>query len=145
MTSKDRNQLELLPSGQQPHVEPITPELIRSIKRRPTFLAAWNFAQDFAALEDKQVYVSLGIDASHYSKIRSGRGFPPADERFTRYFDVVHNEIPLVWLAESRGYDWTTIRKHRSAEQRQIAELQDENSNLRRTLALVLENKGITR
>jgi hypothetical protein len=141
MTSEARKQLELLP-GAEPHVEQMTPELIRSIKRRPTFLAAWNFAHDFSALEDKQVYGPLDIDASHWSKIRSGRAFPPADERFVRFFDVVRNEIPLVWLAEVRGYDWTTIRKHRSAEQRQITELQDELRDVKRTLALVLESKG---
>lgn len=141
MTSKVGNQLELLP-GAEAHVEPLTPELIRSIKRRSTFLAAWNFAHDFSALEDKQVYGPLDIDASHWSKIRSGRAFPPADERFVRFFDVVRNEIPLVWLAEARGYDWTTIRKHRSAEQRQISELQDELRDVKRTLSLVLESKG---
>jgi hypothetical protein len=141
MTSGPRNQLELLPSA-QPHVEPITPELIQSIKRRPTFLAAWNFAVDFSALEDKQVYGQLDIDGSHWSKIRSGRAFPPADERFNRFLDVVRNEIPLVWWAEARGYDWTTIRKHRSAEQREIADLKDENRDLRRTLALMMDAKG---
>ena len=144
MTSKVGNQLELLP-GAEAHVEALTPELIRSIKRRPTFLSAWNFATDFAALEDKQVYGPLGIDASHWSKIRSGRGSPPADERFTRFFDIVRNEIPLVWLAESRGYDWTTIRKHRSAEQREIADLKNECHELRRTLALVLDTQRVTR
>lgn len=144
MTSKVGNQLELLP-GADAHEEPLTPEIIRSIKRRPTFLAAWNFAHDFSALEDKQVYGPLGIDASHWSKIRSGRGFPPADERFTRFFDVVRNEIPLVWLAEARGYDWTTIRKHRSAEQREIADLKNENHDLRRTLALVLDAQKVSR
>ena len=138
MSSEPRKQLELLPSA-EPHVEPITPELIRSIKRRPTFLSAWNFAVDFSALEDKQVYSLLEIDASHWSKIKSGRGSPPADGRFVRFFDVVRNEIPLVWLVEARGYDWTTLRKHRSAEQRHIQELQDENRDLRRTLSLLMD------
>lgn len=141
MTSISGNQLELLPSA-QPHVEEMTPELVQSIKRRPTFLAAWNFAVDFSALEDKQVYGQLDIDASHWSKIRAGRAFPPADDRFNRFLDVVHNEIPLVWWAEKRGYDWSTIRKHRSSEQRQIADLQDEVRGLKRTLALVLESKA---
>lgn len=141
MTSTSGNQLELLPSA-QPHVEEMTPELVQSIKRRPTFLAAWNFAVDFSALEDKQVYGQLDIDASHWSKIRAGRAFPPADDRFNRFLDVVHNEIPLVWWAEKRGYDWATIRKHRSSEQRQIADLQDEVRGLKRTLALVLESKA---
>ena len=138
MTSEVRNQLDLLPAVQA-HSEPVTPELIRSIRRRPTFLAAWNFAVDFAALEDKQVYSPLGIDTSHWSKIRSGRAFPPADERFSRFFDIVQNEIPLVWLVESRGYDWMSLRKHRSDEQRRIAELEQENRDLRRVLTLQAE------
>lgn len=138
MDSKLKTQLELLPSA-EPHVEPVTPELIRSIQRRPTLLAAWNFAQDFAALEDKQCYSPLGIDASHWSKIRSGKASPPADERFTRYFDVVSNEIPLVWLVESRGYDWMSLRKHRSDVQRRIAELESENRDLKRSMFLLAD------
>jgi len=141
MTSEVRNQLELLPAAQA-HSEPLTPELIRSIRKRPTFLSAWNFALDFSALDDKQVYQPLGIDSAHWSKIRSGRASPPADERFGRFFDIVQNEIPLVWLAESRGYDWLTIRKHRSDEQRRIAELESENRDLRRAFGLYVEMQG---
>jgi hypothetical protein len=135
MTSENRKQLDLLPSA-EPHVEPMTPELIRSIRKRSTFLGAWNFAVDFAALEDKQVYQPLGIDSAHWSRIRTGRASPPADERFARFLDIVQNEIPLVWLIESRGYDWMSLRKHRSDHERRIAELEDENRNLRRAFAL---------
>lgn len=138
MDSKDRHQLELLPSA-EPHVEPVTPELINSIRRRSTFLAAWNFAQDFAGLEDKQCYQPLGIDSSHWTKIRRGLASPPADERFGRYMDVVHNEIPLIWLVESRGYDWRSLRKHRSDEQRRIAELESENRDLKRSMYLLAD------
>lgn len=138
MTSEDRKQLELLPAAQA-HSEPMTVELIRSIRKRPTFLAAWNFAVDFAALEDKQVYQPLGIDSSHWTKIRSGRAFPPADERFSRFFDVVQNEIPLVWLVESRGYDWMSLRAHRSDSERRVAELEQEVRDLRRLFVLQAE------
>jgi hypothetical protein len=138
MTSEVRKQLDLLPAAQA-HSEPVTAELIRSIRRRPTFLAAWNLAVDYSGLEDKQVYGPLGIDTSHWSKIRAGRAFPPADDRFVRFFDLVHNEIPLVWLVESRGYDFLSLRKHRSDEQRRIAELEQENRDLRRVLTLQAE------
>jgi hypothetical protein len=138
MTSEVRNQLDLLPAAQA-HSEPVTPELVRSIRKRPTFLAAWNFAVDFAALEDKQVYQPLGIDSSHWTKIRSGRAFPPADERFSRFFDIVQNEIPLVWLVESRGYDWMSLRQHRSDSERRVAELEQEVRDLRRIFALQAE------
>lgn len=126
MTSQDRSQLELLPQRCEPHSEEVTPELIRSIRRRPTFLGAWNFAQDFSGLEDKQVYVDLGIDASRYSKIRSGKASPPADERFDRYLDLVRNEIPLIWWIEKRGYDFLSLRRHQDDKDRRIAELERE-------------------
>ena len=135
MDSENRHQLELLQTS-EPHVEPVTPEIINSIRRRGTFLAAWNYAQDFAALEDKQCYQPLGIDSSHWTKIRKGLASPPADARFGRYMDVVRNEIPLIWLVESRGYDWSTLRKHRSDHERRIAELESENRDLRKAMRL---------
>lgn len=140
MESNVRKQLELLPGGeaQEPHIEPITPELVRSIRKRQTFLGAWNYAQDFAALQDKQVYGKLRIDASQWSKIRSGTASPPGDERFTRYFDVVKNEFPLVWLVEARGYDFMSLRKHRTSEQREIAELKDQLRDRDNLISLLL-------
>lgn len=139
MDSKDRHQLELLPQRAEPHREEMTPEMIRSIRRRPTFLAAWNYAQDFAALEDKQVYVDLGIDASHYSKIRSGKASPPADERFDRYLDLVRNEIPLIWWVEKRGYDFLSLRKHQDDKDRRIAEQDQQIIDQDRTIRLLVE------
>lgn len=137
--SEDRKQLDLLKNSAGPHVEPVTPELIRSIRKRTTFLGAWNFAQDFAALDDKQCYDRLGIDSSHWTKIGNGTASPPADERFIRYFDVVQNEIPLIWLAEARGYDWTTIRKHQSDLEKENAHLRDELAAHRRAMTLWVE------
>jgi len=139
MDSKDRKQLELLPQRIEPHCEEVTPELIRSIRRRPTFLAAWNYAQDFAVLEDKQVYVDLGIDASHYSKIRSGKASPPGDERFDCYLDLVRNEIPLIWWVEKRGYDFLSLRKHRDDKDRRIAELEQRLADQDRAIRLLVE------
>lgn len=142
--SDKRKQMELLPKH-EPHVEPMTPELIRSIRKRSTLLAAWNFAQDFAALEDKECYQPLGIDSSHWTKIGKGLASPPADERFTRYFDVVQNEIPLVWLVESRGYDFLSLRKHRDDKDRRICELEQEladEKRLSRRLAEYQRGRG---
>lgn len=138
MNSEDRHQFVLLPT-KEPHVEPVTPELIQMIRRKPTFLSAWNLAQSHAELEDKEVYEPLGIDSSHWTKIGKGNASPPADERFVRYLDIVQNEIPLIWLAEKRGYDWMTIRKHRSNEQRRIAELEQQNADLKRAVKLLVE------
>lgn len=135
MTSKVLHQLDLL-SKPEPHIEEVS---IATIRKRPTFLRAWHLAQEISGLEDKEVYVPLRIDASHWTKIKNGTASPPADERFTRFLDVVHNEVPLIWLAEARGYDWSTIRKHRSDVERRLAGVEQENADLKRMLALALD------
>lgn len=132
MTSKDRKQLELLPSAVA-HTEPVTEELVSRVRRLPTFLHAWNYAQSLSMLEDKTVYTACQIDGSQWTKITKGRASPPGDERFTRFFDVVQNEIPLIWLAEARGYDFMTLRKHfEDDKDRKIAELEEENAAFRK-------------
>jgi hypothetical protein len=123
MDSKDRQQMELLPERQQPHVEPITADLIEIVRRRKGFVDAWNFAQQFSALDNKQVYGALGVDPSHVTKIQKGRASPPG-RVFSTYLDIVGNEFPLIWWVEARGYDFLSLRKHRDDKDRRIAELE---------------------
>ncbi len=141
MDSENRQQLELLDRS-EPHVEAVTPELIRSIRRRTTFLAAWNFSQDFAGLEDKQCYGPLKIDSSHWTKIRKGNASPPGDERFDRYLDLTRNEIPLIWWVERRGYDWLSLRKHQDDKDRRINELEQKVADYERLFRLQVELRG---
>lgn len=135
MDSNKRCQLELLPEKQSPHVEPLTPQLISMIRRRKSFVDAWNFAQEFAALDNKQVYGPLAIDASHVTKIRNESASPPG-YAFNPYLDLVGNEFPLVWWVESRGYDWLTLRRHRDDKDRRIAELEQRLADQDRAMRL---------
>lgn len=139
MRSESRPQLELLAQRTEPHVEPVTPELVAAIRRKATLSQAWKFAQDHADLDDKQCYSVLGMDSSQWTKIRKGKMWAPQDERFGRYMDIVRNEAPLIWLAESRGYDFLTMRKHLTSEQQRIGELESENHDLRRIVRLQAE------
>src|SRR5690349_16747834 len=104
MDSKNRNQLELLPSAQA-HAEEITPELLMRVRRLPTLARAWNYAQDLSCLEDKAVCGALDMDQSQWNKIRKGIFNPPSDERFTQYSKVVQNHVLLAWHCESEGFD----------------------------------------
>lgn len=142
MDSKSRKQLELLVGRSQPHVEEVTPQLVRVIKNKPTLLSAWNFAAQFSELEDKQIYGPLGIDASHWTKITKGTASPPADDRFLQFMDVVGNDFPLIWLAEARGWDWLTIRKHRSDLERENEVLKEDLEAHKRTIRLLVEARG---
>jgi hypothetical protein len=142
MDSKSRKQLELLTGRDQPHVEEVTPQLIRLIRNKPTFLSAWNFAAQTSELEDKQIYGPLNLDASHWTKITKGTASPPADERFLKFFDVVKNEYPLIWLCEHRGYDFTTLRRHRSELEEQLEAKDKEIADHKRTIRLLVEARG---
>ena len=51
----------------------------------------------------------------------------------------MREQAPLIWLAEARGYDFTSMRKHRSDHERRVAELEAENNDLRRLLKLKAE------
>lgn len=144
MDSKDRKQLDLLDGGRrrEPHVEEVTPQLIRAIARKPTLLDAWNMAAADCLLQDKEIYQPLKIDQSHWTKITKGTASPPADHRFVQFFDVVGSEYPLIWLAEKRGYDFLSMRQHRSDLERQLEEKDKEIAAHKRTIQLLVEGRG---
>jgi hypothetical protein len=143
MDSKDRKQLDLLGGrGREPHVEEVTPQLIRSIARKPTLLDAWNMACADSGLQDKEIYGPLKIDQSHWGKIAKNNASPPADHRFVQFMDVVGSEYPLIWLAEKRGYDFLSMRKHRSDLERQLEEKEKEIAAHKRTIQLLVEARG---
>ena len=114
---------------------------VEAIRRRPTLSRAICLSLEVSNLEDKEIYGELDLDASAFTRIKKGTAWLPQDERFNRFMDVVHNEIPLIWLAESRGYDWSTIRKHRSNLERENERLKQELADRDRLLALALGRK----
>lgn len=91
------------------------------LKKRKSFLGAINLCIDLSGHEDKELYMSLGIDAGHWSNLRKGKGhFPP--DKINELMDLCCNEAPLMWLAESRGYGLVVLqteseRRAEAAEQ----------------------------
>jgi hypothetical protein len=80
-----------------------------SIMARRTLLGAINLCIDLSGLEDKEVYLPLGIDAGHFSNLRKGKGhFPP--DKVNDLMDLCRNEVPLIWLAHSRGYGLVVLK-----------------------------------
>lgn len=75
-----------------------------SILKRRSLLGAINLMIDASGMEDKELYVPLGIDAGHWSKMRKGQAQFPTDERLNRAMDLCGgSDIPLIWFAHSRG------------------------------------------
>lgn len=95
-----------------------------SIMARKTLLGAINLCIDLSGLDDKEVYLPLGVDAGHFSNLRKGKGhFPP--DKINDLMDLCRNEVPLIWLAHSRGYGLVVLkteaeRRAEAAEKRAL-------------------------
>jgi hypothetical protein len=108
--------------------EPLIDVPVDSILARKSLLGAINLCIDLSGLENKEVYLPLGIDAGHFSNLRKGEGHFPTD-KVNDLMDMCRNEVPLLWLAHRRGYGLVVLkseaeRRAEAAERRaQEAEL----------------------
>ena len=92
-----------------------------TVMRRRDFLGAINLCIDVSGLDDKEIYLELGIDAAQWSRIRKGDAhFPP--NKLQSLMTVCRNEVPLIWLARSYGYALVQIE---TETQRQLREAHD--------------------
>lgn len=85
----------------------------------------------------KDFQLGLGFDKGHWSRVESWDASFPF-QKMQPFMDLAGNEIPLIWSVERRGYDWDTIRQHHSDAEARIASLEQENADLKRSLALVV-------
>lgn len=75
-----------------------------------------------AGLTDKFVYMELGIDSSHWSKMLQGLShFPP--EKLIPLMNLCQDHTPLHWLALQSGFE---IRPLPKALEEQIKKLSQE-------------------
>ncbi len=140
LSAVDHPQIALpLPgSGLRPQVASFT---LDQIRRVGSVEGAIEMSMRCSGLRAKEFYLALDLDKGHWSRIESGDS-PFPFPKLNQFMDVAGNEIPLIWSAERRGWDWLTIRQHHSDTERRIAELEQENADLRRSLTLVVAVKG---
>lgn len=131
----DAVQLDLLAKKPEPMALDID-----AIRRQPTIGHAINLCIISSGLERKEVFDPLKMDAALLSRIETGKAYFPAP-KLNGLMDLCNNEAPLIWLSESRGYDFESMRKHRNDNERRIAELEQENGDLRRAFRLMIEGK----
>ena len=94
-----------------------------------------------SGLARKQIFDELDIDKATWSRIESGDAHFPTN-KLASLMTICGNEAPLIWLAERRGWDWSTIRAHASDQERRITELERENLDLQRALRLIVGAKA---
>lgn len=98
------------------------------IRRQKSAAGAFALAVQSSGLDDKEVYLSLGIDAGYFSRIKAGTATLQADN-LAQFCQVVGNTIYPEWLAYQVGCTLVQIkseaeRRAEAAEKRaQEAEL----------------------
>lgn len=110
---------------------------LQSIARKRTLLDAVNYCIEVSGLDDKNIAISLGIDAGHFSNIRKGKAacnFP-----ITKLDDLMNlcgNEIPLLWQAMKRGKGLVMLE---GEAERLLRVQREENERLRHENKLLRE------
>ena len=86
--------------------------------------AALSLAVSTSGLDDKEIYIPLGIDPGHWSRIKKGEaGFPP--NKMRDFCQLVGNTIYPEWIAYQVGCQLVMIQSE--AERRaEAAELNPE-------------------
>lgn len=100
------------------------------VSRQKCLLSAIVLCVQASGLEDKEVYLSLGIDAGHWSRIMKGDAHFPVN-KIGDLMDLCGNEAPLTWLAQSRGKGLVLLK---SEAERRIEDLQAELSKTKERL-----------
>ncbi len=90
------------------------------VARKKTFLSSIVLCVQLSGLDDKEVYLTLGIDAGHWSRIMKGDAHFPVD-KIDELMTLCGNEAPLQWLSHRRGYQLVMLK---SAAERRIEELE---------------------
>jgi hypothetical protein len=101
------------------------------IRKQPTLLSAVKLCISMGGLEaDKEVYVPLGIDPGHWTRIMRGEAHFPID-RLPDLMDLCGNEAPLMWLLDNRGYDLHSLRRKESETERELRLAREEIARMR--------------
>lgn len=99
------NHLELA-LAREPDRATIPIELVR---RQQSAAAAFSLACQASGLEDKEIYLTLDIDAGTFSRIKKGEATIQAD-KLAAFCEAVGNTIYIEWLAYQVGCTLVVIK-----------------------------------
>lgn len=105
---------------------------VRKLKSESDAIA---FAVRCSGYSAKEIPLLFDIDAGQWSNILAGKKYFPHDRR-GEFMDFIGNEILLMYGCEARGYDFATLRRHRS-------ELEEENERLRAENAQLKHDRDV--
>jgi len=127
-TLDDQAELPLMRRAPQ---APVADEVIFA---QASMTAAIRLAANVSGLEEKEIYLPLKIDASHWTRILNGQAHFPTD-KLDQFCDIVGNEIVLAWWAHRRGKGLhileTKVRRMLRVQEEENERLARENTLLR--------------
>lgn len=133
------NQVLELPLSRFPDAADVPMELVR---RQANAAAAFCLSVQASGLEDKEIYLPLGIDAGTFSRIKKGEANLPADKE-PDFCRVVGNMIYPEWRAYQLGCTLVMI-KSEAERQRDEAEKRAEDAEAKvRLLKEILAGKAV--
>ena len=98
--------------------------------------AAFSLACDTSGLDDKEIYMALGIDAGTFSRMRKGNNTLPGDQ-LKQFCKIVGNTIYADWLAYQVGSMLVVIQseaERRANEAERMLDLERRENKLLRDL-----------
>lgn len=115
-----------LPLARKPDQADVPLELVL---RQSTLAGAIALCVQVSGLEDKEVYLSLGIDAGHWTRIMKGDAHFPVN-KLGDLMDLCGNEAPMIWIVHSRGYDMSSLRKRETETEKLLRQAQERIARL---------------
>jgi hypothetical protein len=123
--------------GQLPLKLPKKPQTVdvEAVRRQPSLTKAIVLCADLAGfVNDKDLCRSLDLDPAVWARIKSNQANFPHD-KLQDLMDEAGNEVPLIWLADRRGYLLTPkeseLERRLRIEREEKELLQRENALLR--------------
>lgn len=73
---------------------------------------------------EKEVHLPLGIDAGHWTRMRSGAAGIQWD-KLEQICDLFGNDAPILWMLHKRGYDLHSLRRCETQVERALREARE--------------------
>lgn len=132
-TGVDDRQLDLAMKGPETNVRN------DDIARQPTLSGALAIGAAAAGLDlEKEVHLPLGIDAGHWTRMRSGAAGIQW-EKLEAICDLYGNDAPILWMLYRRGYDLNALRKRETETERQLREAREQITRLQQDKRVLAE------
>ncbi|CAM2295510.1 Transcriptional regulator [Ralstonia mannitolilytica] len=88
---------------------------IEMVRRQRSAGAAFTLACSSSGLEDKEIYLALGLDAGYFSRMKKGDATLQADQ-VAAFCELVGNRIYPEWLAYQLGCTLVQIKSDAERE-----------------------------